>query len=133
MRTPQIFVAFFSLFLLTSCFNNDDNQIQITNTITYSLTNVMGGIAGFDETFEPGLITWTFNNQTNMMIVDNNNTDDSSFDVFESGTYSYSVENDGTNLRMTIDGTDFGIITETANELTLDQQVDDGFLITLKR
>jgi hypothetical protein len=133
MKTLQIIVAILLFTTFSACTSDTDNSIQIPTTVTWSLTHVSGGIAGFDETFEIGLITWTFNSQTNIMAVVNNNTDDSSYDIFESGLYSYSIQNDGTNYRMTIDGGDFGVITETENEITLDQQVDDGFIITLKR
>jgi hypothetical protein len=117
-----------------NCSNDDDNTPpQSTNTNTWNLTHVVGGIAGIDQTIPTGLIQWTFNNDTGMLVVVNNNTDEMLFDFFDSGIYPYNIQNNGTDDLITIDGIEFGAWIETQNEVTIDQQVNDGFLLTLTR
>src|SRR5690606_36981223 len=76
--------------VLASCMSDDDSNTPLPNTVTWNLTKVEGSIAGVTHTFPTGLIQWTFNEDTNTLVVVNNNTDDSLFDFYDSGTYSYS-------------------------------------------
>ena len=133
MKTLRFFMTIFMLTALMSCSNDDDNNPQSTNPDVWNLTQVVGGFAGVDQTIPAGLVQWTFNSDTGMLVVVNNNTDDMIFDFFDSGTYPYSTQNDGAVDIITIDGIEFGVYTETHNEVTIDQQVADGFLIRLTR
>lgn len=133
MKTLRFFMILFMLTTFVSCNNDDDNNPQPIHATTWNMTHVVGGFAGVDQTIPTGLIQWTFNSDTGMLVVVNNNMDDLVFDFFDSGSYPYSIQNDGTNDLITIDGIEYGIFTETPNEITIDQQVDDGFLITLTR
>ncbi|MGJ8591857.1 MAG: hypothetical protein ACSHXF_04880 [Aquaticitalea sp.] len=133
MKAVRIFMSICLLTALVSCSDDDDNSTQLSHTTTWNLTHVFGGFAGIDQTLPSGLVQWTFDSETDMLTVVNNNTDEMVVDFFDSGTYPYSIQNDGTNDLITIDGIDFGIYTETENEITIDQQVNDGFLLTLTK
>jgi hypothetical protein len=52
-----------SLVFFTNC-NSDDasNQAETLNGI-WNAKNINGGLAGIDDDYEAGLVTWTFNNQ----------------------------------------------------------------------
>ncbi|HLT33153.1 MAG TPA: hypothetical protein VKZ98_05130 [Aquaticitalea sp.] len=113
--------------------SDDDSNTPLPNTVTWNLTKVEGSIAGVTHTFPTGLIHWTFNEDTNTLVVVNNNTDDSLFDFYDSGTYSYSVENNGTDAIVTIEDVELGAVTVTQDELIIDEQIDDGFVLTFTR
>lgn len=133
MKTTQIFLAILLLAVFTSCNKDDDDNLQVSNSVTWNLTNVAGGIAGTNETFPDGFIKWTFNGDNNMVTVENSNTDDMVATIFESGTYLYLRGNDGINDTLTINNEVFVITSETDTELKLSQVVVDGYLITLTR
>lgn len=121
---------------LASCKNDDDNG-PATLEGTWKLTRVQGGIAGVDERFPSGVITWTFHLDTQTVTVVNNLTPESANDFFESGTYSFQARSTGANstcgASMSIDDIDFGCMSQSGNTLKFDQQATDGFLVTLKR
>lgn len=133
MKTTQIFMAILLFAVFTGCNNDDDNNNPIPNTVTWNLTHVSGGIAGADETFPVGFIKWTFNNDSQMLTVENNNTDNTVATIFETGIYPYSRQNNGTNDVITIDNQAFIITAETEHELTLDQIVVEGYTLTLTK
>ncbi len=133
MKSLQFMTAILLFVVFTNCSNDDDNNTQPTTIATWNLTRVTGGIAGVDQTITPGLIKWTFNTETSTLIVVNNNTDDDIFDFYDSGTYSYSIENNGTDEILSINGTSFGAVVGSLNELTIDEQIDDGFVLTFTR
>ena len=56
---------------------------------SWSLTNVRGGLIGADDKFEKGLITWTFDG--NRVDINNQNTENSKKDSFDSGIYPYKL------------------------------------------
>ncbi|MCB0446073.1 MAG: hypothetical protein KDD03_00905 [Gelidibacter sp.] len=131
MKTKYLFLVLFVCTLLSGCSSNDDPTP--TTTIEWNLISVTGGLAGVNDTFDPGLITWTFNSNTNTVIVVNNNTDDTLIDFFDSGTYTYVTTVVGSDVHVTIDGIEFGVITQTASQMTLDQQALDGYLVTFTK
>lgn len=133
MKPLKILIAILLVATIASCSSDNDDNVQITQINSWNLARVTGGFAGVDQTFPAGLIVWTFNGDTEMVVVVNNNTDDTLNDFFDSGTYPYTIENDGTDDVISINGIDFGVISETENELLLDHQVDDGFTVTLTR
>lgn len=133
MKSLKILIAILLVATIASCSSDDDNNVQLTQINSWNLARVTGGFAGVDQTFPEGLIVWTFNGDTDTVVVVNNNTDNTLNDFFDSGTYPYTIENDGTNDVISIDGIDFGVISETENELLLDHQVDDGFTVTFTR
>lgn len=131
MKTKYFLVVALVLCIFLSCSSNDDTIP--TATTEWNLISVTGGLAGVDDTFDSGLITWTFNSNTNTVIVVNNNTDDTLIDFFDSGTYTYVTTVVGSDIHVTIDGIEFGVITQTASQMTLDQQALDGYLVTFTK
>lgn len=104
---------------------------------TWKLVNVSGGIAGTNDDFADGLITWKFN-ANHTVTITNNNTDDSKQDILESGTYDYVFNtNEATPelcaINISIGGTNMGCYTVTATQFTMSQVESDGYLIKLVR
>lgn len=133
MKTHQFITAFLVFMIFTNCSLDDDTNNEIPNISSWNLIKVEGSIAGVTHTFPMGLIRWTFNEDTLTLVVVNNNTDDSLFDFYDSGTYSYSVENNGTDDILFINDMEFGAVSGTQSQLIIDEQVDDGFVLTLRR
>ena len=133
MKTIQFFAAILLLTVFTSCNTNDDSTELPTLPISWNLTRVTGGFAGVDETFPRGLITWSFNSETNMLTVVNNNDNEASNDMFDSGTYPYSVQTTETGDILTVNEIEIGKISVTQNQLNIDQQSVDGFMLTFIR
>jgi hypothetical protein len=65
------------------------------------------------------------------MIVVNNSED--GFSMFQSGTYSFSIQDEGDYNSITIDGMAFGSIEIFQNQVKIDQMVADGFLLELTK
>ena len=130
MKTIQFFTLMLLLVVITSCNTNDDSTPLPTQPISWNLTRVTGGFAGVDETFPRGLITWSFNSETNMLTIVNNNDNEASNDMFDSGTYPYSIQTTETGDILSVNEIELGKITVTQNELTIEQQTADGFTLT---
>lgn len=136
MKTLKLFSVLFAVALFAGCNDDDDSNAEATLAGDWKLTRIQGGFSGVDETFAPGVITWKFNDNQTVTVV-NNNTDETAEDLFDSGTYDYQVLTTGVpgecNTQMSIDETDLGCIELTSTTLTLSQQANDGFDVTLKR
>ena len=85
-------LLFLGIALLTGCSNDDDSLQEETLNGIWNVNNISGGIAGIDNGYETGIITWTFNNQT--LTVENNAAQGNIYNGFESGTYSYLLLED---------------------------------------
>jgi len=125
------------IILFTSCNNNDDSTELESLEGTWSVKNISGGIAGIDDDYETGVITWTFNNQ--VLTVINNESQGNLYSGFESGTYSYSTsEINGINY-IIINNAEYGGYTISINNLTINQNETtagsgaDGFLLRFER
>lgn len=110
---------------------------EVTINGTWDLKNVSGGFAGIDVNYNQGDVLWTFNQDDNTLIVENNimTTDpESTYARLESGTYTYEVEqNEGSQILL-IDGNDTGEINLSADTLTIDDESGaDGFIMTFVR
>lgn len=136
MKTLKLLPVLFALAFFTGCNDDDDSNAETTLSGGWKLTRIQGGFAGVDETFAPGVITWTFNNDQTVTIV-NNNTDETAEDLFDSGTYEFQALSTGEpgecDAYMSIDGTNLGCMELTSTILKLSQQSTDGFDVTLKR
>lgn len=122
-----------SIIILTSiasCHSNDDSTDYNLNG-SWNLTHVNGGLIGVDKSFDPGLIVWTFNENIGKLNIVNNSDD--GFSMFQSGTYTFSIEDGGDYNSITIDGVMFGSIEITQNQVMIDQRVADGFLLELTK
>ena len=123
--------------LLFSCNIDDDTQKNCEPTLngSWSLVNVLGGLAGINDDFEVGLIIWDFNQENLELTVTNNNTVDVIYDGFPSGTYDYEIitqTNGDTSL--IINTISYSITTLSSSQLVLDEGVAaDGFLLTFSR
>jgi hypothetical protein len=130
---------FLSLIFLVfiSCSDADDS-IQKTNLSAngnWSLVKVSGSIAGVNNTFPAGMITWSFDELNHTITVVNNNSNSSLEDFFSSGVYNYSIINNPIGAfcaqDIKIDATDFGCFTETENKINISQSFTDGFDLEL--
>lgn len=136
MKRTTLLLLLLSSFHFTSC-NDDDTTTNDDPQIAeeqWKLINVSGSIAGVSHDFEPGTITWTFN-ENNTVTVVNNNTDENAEDFFESGTYDfhYETNNDAPDMcaqTFFVDDTELGCLTETATELEFSQVWADGYHLT---
>lgn len=131
-------LSLFALLLLLGCNSDDDNRNDVTLSGEWKLIEVNGTIAGIRHEFEPGIIKWNFNISNNTFTVINNNTDEAKQDVFESGTYTYSiVSNDATpeicSQALVLDGTNYGCFNVTNTSLQINQGEADGIIIKLIR
>lgn len=133
MKTLRYLSALLLFILISNCSNDDDASIALTNESTWNLVKVEGSIAGVTHLFSSGTIQWTFNGDTETLEVVNTNTNEDLFDFYDSGTYSFSFENNGTDDILMIDGVEFGALTSTTNEMIIDQQINDGFVLTFNR
>lgn len=135
MKLSSYLIVF--ILVLFGCNSDDDSQQNTDSALigTWSLVNVQGGLAGVDDSFAIGTITWSFNENNSLLTVTNNNTTTVIYDGFSSGTYNYQLltHNDG-NPSVIINSFEYNITTLTASQLILDEGVTaDGFLLTFSR
>ncbi|WP_431133263.1 hypothetical protein [Psychroserpens mesophilus] len=118
-----------------SCNNNDDHCSSHSDPTlygTWSLINVSGGFAGVNQDFEAGIITWTFDNQSQELTIINTNTE-AVFDGYPSGVYDFQVltPEDGFITIVLDDSVELDIDTLTNHQLILDEGIAfDGFSYT---
>jgi|TARA_B110000967_G_scaffold201944_1_gene239944 hypothetical protein len=112
-------LLFLGIALLTGCSNDDDSLQEETLNGIWNVNNISGGIAGIDNGYETGIITWTFNNQT--LTVENNAAQGNIYNGFESGTYSYLLLEDENEqfINLNESGDYLKIIIEN-NEMKID-------------
>ena len=107
--------------------------------VYWNLTKVSGGISGVDIDYNIGTIIWSFDEINTMLTVTNSNTDDSLEDGLESGTYPYSVIDNGHDLFLSINSIEFGKLTISENQLEIDQNITtsgtgaDGYVYTFQK
>jgi hypothetical protein len=126
-----------SLVFFTNC-NSDDgsNQSETLNGI-WNVKNISGGFAGIDDDYDAGIVTWTFNNQ--VITIKNNESQGNIYSGFESGTYTYSINEVNGNNYITINNAEYGGCTLSINNLTIDQNQSssgsgaDGFMLQFER
>ena len=97
----------------------------------WNLTHVAGGIDGRNLVFDPGVIIWTFDENTGMVTIAN--TSENVLSVFQSGSYPFSIENNGNQKSITIDGMHFGSFVLFQDQIFINQQVADGILLELTK
>jgi len=124
--------------IIASCNNDDSIQATIING-TWNLKNISGGLVGINDDYNQGIIKWIFDNQALTLTVENNNSQNTIYDGFESGIYSYSILESGGNSYLIVEDTEFGGYTLTEKNLIIDQNKTstgsgaDGFIIDLER
>lgn len=142
MKTQFLIFLIFSFGLLTSCHKDMDDTIdkgteEVTINGTWHLKNVSGGFAGIDVNYNQGDVLWTFNQNDNTLIVENNimtTSPESTYARLESGTYTFEIEqNEGPQI-LFIDGNNTGEINLSADTVTIDDESGaDGFIMTFMR
>lgn len=119
--------------------NNSTNNPPQVIKIYWNLINVSGGIAGVNEDFQSGTITWTFDEPTETLTIFNNNTNVNIEDGLDSGTYSYSILNVEDKSFLVLDSNELGSIELTTNQLTINENIKsesnvaDGFIYLFSR
>lgn len=138
MKYPLL-ILLISFFALTNCsINNDNTQPKVTE-VYWSLTNTTGGLAGVNDNFDKGEIKWVFNELTETLIVENDNTDDTKQDGLDSGNYAYSVLEVGLNSFLIIESEEVGRLTISISKLIIDENqtsqgdLNDGFIYTFTK
>jgi len=137
---PTLIIAFFSLLTFTNCsIDNNTNETPKVYVTYWHLINVSGGIAGVDNDFVMDKITWNFNEATGKLTVKNTNTDETIEDGLNTGTYTFSVTEVGSDKFLVVNSNEFGGLTFTETQLAIDQNKisngtgADGFIYTFKR
>lgn len=135
MKIKPLFFAVAAATLF-SCNNNDEGSAQNIDG-AYKLVSVRGGIAGTNDTFNDGSITWTFENNGTVTVW-NTNTDDSKQDLIESGEYLYTFQPNPATPEscaeaLYIDGVSYGCYASNGDILTLSQVETDGYEVTLEK
>ena len=136
MKNLKFFLGL-PFFMLMSCSDADDivQKINITANGNWSLVKVSGTIAGVNNTFPEGVITWKFDEVNRTITIINNNPNNALEDIFNSGVYNYAITNNAINAICTenieINATDFGCFSEIENKIIITQSVADGFDLLL--
>lgn len=132
---PIIYIIL--IFAFASCSLNSENNPQVVRS-EWHLRNVSGGLSGVNNDFEFNTVIWTFNESLESINVENNNTNPAIEDGFDTGTYSYSLMDDGDHIFISIEDNEIGSLTFTSNELVIDQNltsngsVADGYIYTFR-
>ncbi len=127
------------LLLATSCDEDDDNNNPANSSMTgrWKLVNVSGGIQGQNFDVPNSSITWTFNSNNTVQVVNNNPADTNAEDFFETGTYNYQyVPSEITVIcasSLEIDDIDLGCQNIQGDTMILTQVESDGYVLTLKK
>ena len=133
----SLIIACISLFTLTNCsLDSVNNDIPQVTKIIWNLKNVTGGIDGVDNDFATGKIVWEFKDATSSLTVSNTNTDTSIEDGLDSGNYTFSLTEIGSDTYLNINSNEVGkiIFTDSGNTLTINQNLKstgtgtDGFV-----
>ncbi|PKQ45114.1 hypothetical protein [Confluentibacter flavum] len=139
-----LIIACISFLTLTNCSLGDvDNSEPQVIRVLWHLKNVSGGVAGVDNDFNSGVIVWEFKDATSTLTVSNNNSNAAIEDGLNSGTYTYSIDDNstGNDDYISIGPNEFGsiAITSNGNQLIIDQNktstgpAADGYIYTFDK
>jgi len=114
----------------------DDETTSLVNSPQtadgeWHLVQVTGSIAGVNDVFEPATITWTFNEDGTVDVI-NTNTNAQLTDFFETGTYNFLImpNEDAPEMCpnvMMIENMNFGCQSGNEEELLLTNTWADGY------
>jgi hypothetical protein len=132
-----ICLLFITLSIL-ACNNDDDTPQNNESALEggWSLTNVIGGLAGIDDDYESDVIVWNFNQANQELTVTNTNIETVIFDGLPTGVYDYQVmTNTDQEVTLIIEEFDFrvSVLTETSFILDEGAFTNDGFQLTFSR
>lgn len=103
---------------------------------TWNLTHVYGGIAGVDEQYASGEITWKFNSSN---LVVNNNSSSSNYYYLPTGTYQYAIIQSGLSTFLSIENSELGQYIISGDDMSINQNMQStgegacGFYMELER
>ena len=139
----SIFILLLAPLLFLSACSDDDaapNNLQGEPVEgTWKLVNVSGSIAGVSHDFAAGEVTWTFEENMQMIQIVNNVTDTNTYSGPGSGHYDYeNVPNEITpqSCTTTIEVGSFlnmGCRDINGNTMVFTQLEADGYIFTFKR
>ena len=135
MKKLLFFSVILQLFVLISCNNDSSTTSQTVATGQWKLINVQGGIPGSNYDFTPGLIIWDFDAVNHLVTVENNNTDTTAIDYFETGSYifqtSFIPNAMGCGETVTFDdGAGMACIYIENEKLIINSLINDSFKLT---
>ncbi|WP_456438590.1 hypothetical protein [Psychroserpens sp.] len=134
-------IAFVALAVNHTCESDDLNE-STTNTNSlnglWHLTSIQGGFADVNYQFDESVITWNFNEVTNVLSVVNTNSEDIAYDGLETGEYDFSIIEFDAILLAEINNEVFGSYFIEDNHLTIDENGttsgnSDGFILGFVR
>ncbi|MCF8274967.1 MAG: hypothetical protein K9I95_14165 [Flavobacteriaceae bacterium] len=134
----KFFTSIIFIIILTSCSLSSDNSNPQFVKTEWHLRTVTGGIEGVNNSFDFKTVIWTFDETLGLLYIVNNNTNTSAEDGFDSGTYTYSLLDNGNNSFITINQTEFGSLTILNKQLIINQNEKstgsgaDGFIYTFQ-
>ena len=138
MKTIKLLSLFLLLTSLSGCSsssNNNPTNSKINGV--WNLRYVNGSIAGVNYVFEPGVVIWTFNSNSHLVTVENNNTDNNLNPLLSSGVYPYTISNNQSTAScgqsIEINSQDMGCVLIDSDGLFITETFADGFQIQLVR
>ena len=131
MKAIVFILSLMFLTSLASCDSHEGLSDEENLIGSWNLIHVSGGVDGRNLIFEPGLIIWTFDDNTHEVTIVNNS--ENGLSVFQSGIYSYSLVQIGNHKSITIDDVYFGQIEISSNQVKIDQKVVDGIILELAK
>lgn len=130
MKTLKLLFSTAVLALCVGCTTSDEALINLqdNNSLnhSWSLHRISGGFAGIDITYPFGQVTWTFNESTGILTVQNNIITAGPEDVYaghETGTYTYHIEVTNGDSVLFIDNLERGMISVSSEALNIDDGV----------
>ena len=142
MRFQKIILIVFISFGFLTCCNEEDNENPNTSENhaihgSWNLTNVSGGLIGINIDYNLGEVIWTFNDNNNQLVIENNIMTAGPEDIYaglDSGNYSYEIQELNGTETLYISNDERGIILFLDTTLQIDDGVAaDGFLTTFER
>ncbi len=103
------------------------------------MTNVSGGFAGINETYNIGDITWLFDATQNILKVNNSHPQETIYDGLDSGIYTFEMTDVEGKQFIFINDSEFGSYTVKDNELVINQNEfpyasgADGFIMVFHK
>ena len=122
MRFNTIFLIIIAL-ILSSCSIEDEPVVNNTSVATWHLIKSENPIIGTLSSFDLDTIIWLFDDTTYTLTVENNNTDDTKYDLLDSGIYNYDEITNANATFIVINESEYGI-TINENIFTLVHEVD---------
>ena len=115
-----ILLSILGLAIYTSC-NSDDDSVQpeILNG-TWNLINASGGIAGVNESYQNGSVTWTFDSQNSTVTIENN-SQATVYTLSTNGTYSYTIVESEDKQYLHINDVEIGRYVLSTNTLIVNE------------